>query len=103
MACIPSGGITRAIFIPFAVTRRTAVIEFDRVDHREIIKSPKFLSLLVNELVTEKKLGEVKDKLLAEMTASGAPIEEEKPQTKEETAEEVAEMIFTQEQLLGEQ
>jgi hypothetical protein len=43
---------------------KTVVVEFDRVGHREIIRSPKFLSLLVNELITEKSLKQVEKSVL---------------------------------------
>ncbi len=39
------------------------MIEFDNVSHREIIKSTKFLSLLVAELVSHKRLEAVENKI----------------------------------------
>lgn len=101
---------------------RTAVIEFDRVstsmstfvspdllqvDHREIIRSPKFLSLLVNELVTAKKLQDVKNKLLDELDNSTgmdshmaqAILETHMPAVPEKKAEEVTELVFTDQQM----
>jgi len=45
------------------ITRRTAVIEFDNLEHRNIIKSAQFLSLLIKELLSSKSEDSIKETL----------------------------------------
>jgi len=43
------------------ITRKTVVVEFDNVNHRNIIKSAQFISLLVKELLSAKSKEEIQE------------------------------------------
>jgi len=80
--------------------RKTTVIEFDNVNHREIIKSPKFLSLLVQELVSQQRLEAMERDLSGSLPTEDleSPTDSQLP-PKERLAERVAELIQTEEEL----
>jgi len=60
-------------------THKTVVVEFDNVDHRNIIKSAQFLELLVKELLSAKSQEEIKETLKeAEVRVEQLPLEHKK-------------------------